>query len=73
MSARKTDTKLAYDSVLAFWNIVTRIFFREVRPRGAFNIPRVGPVIFVAAPHHNQARPPFYWSRMRRIHRILVS
>lgn len=40
--------------------VVIAIFFREIRPRGAFNIPRDGPVLFVAAPHHNQVRllPP---------------
>lgn len=36
--------------------VVIAIFFREIRPRGAFNIPRDGPVLFVAAPHHNQVR-----------------
>lgn len=45
---------LVYDTALVFWRIVTNIFFREIRPRGAFNIPREGPVIFVAAPHNNQ-------------------
>lgn len=50
-----TSSDLVYDAALVFWRTVTNIFFREVRPRGAFNIPRDGPVIFVAAPHHNQA------------------
>ncbi|KAJ6596859.1 glycerol-3-phosphate O-acyltransferase [Mycena vulgaris] len=45
---------LSYDAVMLFWRTVTQIFFREVRPRGAFNIPRDGPVIFVGAPHNNQ-------------------
>ena len=39
-----------------FWRMITQIFFREIRPRGAFNIPHDGPVIFVGAPHHNQVR-----------------
>ncbi|GJE95109.1 glycerol-3-phosphate O-acyltransferase [Phanerochaete sordida] len=43
-----------YDTALFFWKLVIYIFFREIRPRGAFHIPRDGPVIFVAAPHHNQ-------------------
>ncbi|KAI6118395.1 glycerol-3-phosphate O-acyltransferase [Pisolithus sp. B1] len=43
-----------YETALMIWRIITRIFFREVRPRGAFNIPRDGPVIFAIAPHHNQ-------------------
>jgi glycerol-3-phosphate O-acyltransferase/dihydroxyacetone phosphate acyltransferase len=46
---------LSYDAAMIFWRIITQIFFREVRPRGAFHIPREGPVIFVAAPHNNQA------------------
>lgn len=52
---RKQQT-LKYDAVLLFWRTVTQIFFREIRPRGAFNIPREGPVIFVGAPHNNQVR-----------------
>lgn len=31
------------------------IFFREIRSRGSYRIPRRGAVIFVAAPHANQA------------------
>jgi glycerol-3-phosphate O-acyltransferase/dihydroxyacetone phosphate acyltransferase len=46
---------LAYDVMIVFWRVVTGIFFREIRPRGTFNIPRDGPVIFVAGPHNNQA------------------
>ncbi|KAI0361999.1 glycerol-3-phosphate O-acyltransferase [Trametes cingulata] len=55
-SAEKSD--LVYDAALFFWGIVTNVFFREIRPRGAFNIPREGPVIFVAAPHNNQFLDP---------------
>lgn len=44
-----------YEAQLSFWRTVISIFFREIRPRGAFNIPKDGPVIFVGAPHHNQA------------------
>ena len=47
---------IVYETALLFWKTVTNIFFREIRPRGAYNIPPDGPVIFVAAPHHNQAR-----------------
>ncbi|KAI0062297.1 glycerol-3-phosphate O-acyltransferase [Artomyces pyxidatus] len=43
------------------------IFFREIRPRGAFNIPRHGPVIFVAAPHSNQFIDPLLL--MLEVHR----
>ncbi|KAI6118935.1 glycerol-3-phosphate O-acyltransferase [Pisolithus croceorrhizus] len=45
---------VTYETALMFWRIIAQIFFREVRPRGAFNIPRDGPVIFAVAPHHNQ-------------------
>ena len=45
---------LVYDFVILFWSTIISIFFRETRPRGAYNIPRDGPVIFAAAPHHNQ-------------------
>lgn len=50
------SSDLAYETSLVFWRTVTSIFFREIRPRGAFHIPRDGPVIFVVAPHHNQVR-----------------
>ncbi|KAH8112748.1 glycerol-3-phosphate O-acyltransferase [Phellopilus nigrolimitatus] len=43
-----------YDLILLFGRTVTSIFFREIRPRGAYHIPRDGPIIFVVAPHHNQ-------------------
>ena len=52
-------SKLTYDAVLLLSRLIAQTFFREVRPRGAFNIPRDGPIIFVAAPHSNQARIPF--------------
>ncbi|TFY72710.1 hypothetical protein EVG20_g282 [Dentipellis fragilis] len=54
-STDSLSSDVLYDAALLFWRTVTNIFFREVRPRGAFHIPRTGPVIFVAAPHHNQA------------------
>lgn len=34
--------------------MLIELYFREVHPRGAWKIPRAGPVIFVAAPHANQ-------------------
>ena len=52
------SSDIVYDAALLFWRMVTNVFFREVRPRGAFNIPREGPVIFVAAPHNNQVCSP---------------
>ncbi|CAX42605.1 dihydroxyacetone phosphate sn-1 acyltransferase (ec 2.3.1.42), putative [Candida dubliniensis CD36] len=47
-----------YDSLLWLLSVIFDCFFREIRPRGAFKIPREGPVIFVAAPHHNQFVDP---------------
>ncbi|KAI8998717.1 glycerol-3-phosphate O-acyltransferase [Trametes punicea] len=64
-TSQKTD--LVYDAALVFWRMVTNIFFREIRPRGAFNIPRQGPVIFVAAPHNNQFLDPLLL--YREVHR----
>ena len=55
--AVSNSSDLVYEAALVFWKTVTNIFFREIRPRGAFNIPRNGPVIFVVAPHHNQVSP----------------
>jgi len=49
---------IGYDLVLFFWRVVINLFFREIRPRGAFNIPRDGAVIFVIGPHHNQFLDP---------------
>ncbi|KAK7014890.1 hypothetical protein R3P38DRAFT_2998217 [Favolaschia claudopus] len=51
-------SNLLYDLALFFWRVVTQIFFREIRPRGAFHVPRDGPVIFVGAPHNNQFLDP---------------
>ncbi|KAI0256667.1 glycerol-3-phosphate O-acyltransferase [Lactifluus subvellereus] len=48
----------SYSVFLLVWTNAANTFFREIRPRGAFNIPRDGPVIFVAAPHHNQFLDP---------------
>lgn len=47
-------SSFSYTIFLLIWTNVVNTFFREIRPRGASNIPRSGPVIFVAAPHHNQ-------------------
>lgn len=49
---------ITYEAALVFWRMVTQIFFREIRPRGAFHIPHEGPIIFVGAPHHNQFLDP---------------
>ncbi len=50
--------KLVYDFVLSCMQFIFSCFFREIRTRGAFRIPRDGPVIFVAAPHANQFVDP---------------
>lgn len=47
-----------YDFVIGFFDLVIKTFFREVRTRGGFNIPKKGPVVFVCAPHHNQFVDP---------------
>lgn len=47
-----------FDLVLWMFTVVCNCFFREIRPRGAFRVPRQGPVIFVAAPHANQFVDP---------------
>ncbi|KAJ7063279.1 glycerol-3-phosphate O-acyltransferase [Mycena amicta] len=66
-----TSAPWSYAAVMAFWNVVTTIFFREIRPRGAFNIPTSGPVIVVVAPHSNQFVDPLLvslnvWRETRR-------
>ena len=43
-----------YDLVLWALSILIDLFFREVHPRGAWKVPKTGPVILVAAPHANQ-------------------
>lgn len=49
---------IVYDFILWIFTIIFDCFFREIRPRGAFRLPRSGPVIFVAAPHANQFVDP---------------
>jgi len=44
-----------YDLILWTLSILIELFFREVHPRGSWKVPRAGPVIFVVAPHANQA------------------
>lgn len=43
-----------YDTVLWLFSILVDLFFREIHPRGAWRVPRKGPIIVVAAPHANQ-------------------
>ncbi|GAA5938398.1 hypothetical protein JCM3775_000881 [Rhodotorula graminis] len=53
-------SNIVYDVVASMWRIVITLFFREIRSRGAWKIPRAaeGPVIFVVGPHHNQFLDP---------------
>jgi glycerol-3-phosphate O-acyltransferase/dihydroxyacetone phosphate acyltransferase len=43
-----------YDTFLWTMSVLVDFFFREMHPRGAWKVPRHGPVLFVAAPHANQ-------------------
>lgn len=47
-------TAWKYDAFLHTFSILVDLFFREVHPRGAWRVPRSGPILFVAAPHANQ-------------------
>jgi glycerol-3-phosphate O-acyltransferase/dihydroxyacetone phosphate acyltransferase len=47
-------TNWVYDIFLWTFSILVDLFFREVHPRGAWKVPKKGPLIFVAAPHANQ-------------------
>jgi len=49
---------VVYDLVIWVLSSIFDLFFREIRPRGAYRIPRNGPLIFVAAPHANQFVDP---------------
>lgn len=51
-------TKFLYDFTLWLLGVIFDCFFREIRPRNAYKIPKIGPVIFVAAPHANQFVDP---------------
>ncbi|KNZ44127.1 hypothetical protein VP01_949g4 [Puccinia sorghi] len=48
----------AYDLAILLLKWIINLFFREIRPRGSHKIPNKGPLIFVAAPHHNQFLDP---------------
>ncbi|KAH9907454.1 hypothetical protein F4778DRAFT_721962 [Xylariomycetidae sp. FL2044] len=47
-------TAWKYDAFLHTFSVLVDLFFREVHPRGAWRVPRSGPILFVAAPHANQ-------------------
>ena len=45
-----------YDLISWLLSLLIDLFFREVHPRGAWKVPKKGPIILVAAPHANQVR-----------------
>lgn len=47
-------TNFTYDIILWMLTVLLDLFFREVKTRGSFRIPKRGGLIFVAAPHANQ-------------------
>lgn len=49
---------MVYDFFMWMFSVIFDCFFREIRPRGAFRLPKKGAVIFVAAPHANQFVDP---------------
>ncbi|CAR29486.1 hypothetical protein ZYGR_0AD01680 [Zygosaccharomyces rouxii] len=49
---------LIYNIILGMLLNIFDCFFREIRTRGGYKVPRQGPVIFVAAPHANQFVDP---------------
>ncbi|KAK9453921.1 hypothetical protein V1511DRAFT_461738 [Dipodascopsis uninucleata] len=68
---RSIDTEVnfnswIYDLIVWGFSVSFDIFFREIRPRGAYRIPRHGPVIFVGAPHANQFVDPMLLMRQIR-------
>lgn len=63
-----TSITVIYDIVIWFLSSIFDLFFREIRPRGAYRIPRNGPLIFVAAPHANQFVDPILVMRQVSLH-----
>ncbi|KAI8384391.1 uncharacterized protein BYT42DRAFT_562373 [Radiomyces spectabilis] len=59
----KDPTSFTYDLAQWIFNILISLFFREVRPRGAYKIPKQGPVIFVVGPHASQFVDPILLMR----------
>lgn len=62
-------SNMFYDMLVIFWKTIITIFFREIRSRGAWKVPRnnEGAVIFVVGPHHNQVRFPESWTSLRSL------
>ncbi|KDE08118.1 hypothetical protein MVLG_01599 [Microbotryum lychnidis-dioicae p1A1 Lamole] len=62
-------SSMFYDLMVLFWKTLINIFFREIRSRGAWKVPKAGEgaVIFVVGPHHNQFLDPLLlMSEVRR-------
>ncbi|KAH8915522.1 hypothetical protein BT69DRAFT_1356523 [Atractiella rhizophila] len=54
LSSSVLASNVMYDLSLGAFGLIVHVFFREVRTRGAHNIPKEGPIIFAAGPHANQ-------------------
>ncbi|KZT56766.1 hypothetical protein CALCODRAFT_517978 [Calocera cornea HHB12733] len=71
------SSTFAYALALAFCRAVANVFFREIRSRGSYNIPKTGPLIFAAAPHHNQFLDGIWacelWNQLHRHVGFLVA
>jgi glycerol-3-phosphate O-acyltransferase/dihydroxyacetone phosphate acyltransferase len=46
---------MLYELVSGILIIITKVFFRSIKVRGSHYIPKEGAIIFVIAPHANQA------------------
>ncbi|KAK9463688.1 uncharacterized protein V1516DRAFT_668460 [Lipomyces oligophaga] len=66
VDTESTFQSMIYDMVLWSFSVVFDLFFREIRPRGAYHIPHHGPIIFVGAPHANQFVDPIMLMRLIR-------
>ncbi|CEP11780.1 hypothetical protein [Parasitella parasitica] len=51
-------TKNAYDGIKLLFELITDVFFREIKVSGAHNVPKDDPCIFIVAPHANQFVDP---------------
>ncbi|KTW25978.1 hypothetical protein T552_03252 [Pneumocystis carinii B80] len=56
-------TNFTYDIILWMMTALLDLFFREVKTRGSFRIPKRGGLIFVVAPHANQFVDPLLLMR----------
>ncbi|QSL65766.1 hypothetical protein MERGE_000044 [Pneumocystis wakefieldiae] len=66
-------TNFTYDIILWMLTVLLDLFFREVKTRGSFRIPKRGGLIFVAAPHANQFVDPLLLMRQVQLassHRV---